>query len=233
MEINKVKLIGSGFKGACADWTEERIEKNGRKYVDPNWREKNDPIHFALDRPFKDLRYFLLEICGIIHSNMGVDEIEQEISDCEVDFVEIKENGFVIAGTKRCSFDKSFKLKTPKVDEDDNYHNFDKVMVLTEIIAEETVHYIKGSAVIDENECAVRYITSGKDKSVDMDAYNNMTADEKVQFAASVIEKIGGFVTLPSDIIENTEENNDLLRLDTGSKELIVDEQEIDLNETF
>ncbi len=48
-----------------------------------------------------------------------------------------------------------------------------------------------------------------------------------------MIEKIGGFVTLPSDIIENTEENNDLLRLDTGSKELIVDEQEIDLNETF
>jgi hypothetical protein len=231
MNIKKVKLINGGFKGAAVSWTEERVEKNKRKYVDELDKEKNDPIHLGLDKPFKDLRYHLLNICGIISTSMDQTEIDYAIGECEVDAIDIDGGTFVIHGSKVCIANKSFKIKTPKVNEDDGYDKFDEVVELIKNIKEEAQEYIKGTTQVSDQEAAIRFITSGKDKSIDMAEYEIMSAEEKAQLHIDIIQKLGGFVTMPGDVLEDTDENHEILNM-TPEKEISDAEViEIDLND--
>lgn len=222
MEIYNIKFINDGLKGAEVSYTEQRTEKNGRKFTDDITKEKNDPVHLALDRPWKDLRGHLLEMCGLIDDRMDDAEVKHAIFETEITSVKVMKTFFIIEGEREWLNNKRFKLKTPKVERKDNYVNYDTVLGLIEEIKKEAEIFIKGTASVSDEEIAVRYLSSGKNKSFTMDDYNNMTKEEKAKWHIEYVEnELGGIVTRDEDIIDE----------DKG--EIEQEEQTIDLNETF
>ena len=224
MNIYQIKTINGGFKGLEVSFTEERVEANKRRFTDDITKEKNDPIHLALDKPIKALRRHLLEICGIIGGHTDQTEVDYAIAETEITAIRMTKTLFIIEGEKEWMNNKRFKLKTPKIEFKDNYISFDEIVALLAEIRKEAEIYMRGTAVVTDEEAVVRYITSGKDKSIDNEEYEKMTDEEKLQFHKKIIEdKFGGIVMVQDDIQDIDHEE---------VKEIAeVEEQEIDLNE--
>jgi len=214
MEIVKIKLLSGGYKGMVIEYIRPRTNKQQKPYIDTIKEERNDPIHLGLDKPLKELRYFLLEISSIISNDMEKMNIDYAIADSEIDAIEIDAKSFVLHGTKKSIVgNKSFKIKTPKITEDDDYHNFDAVMKIIEVIIEETTQYMDGSVVIEDEELALRFIRSGRDKSEEASKYDSLSVEEKRNYLTKVLEGFGSVVYHQSDMVEDTEENNEALSL--------------------
>jgi len=208
MEIHEIKLINDGYKGLFVYMTEERKMPNGRKYLDKDWKEKNDMVHSALDRPIKDLRKHLLEICGCLGDEGNQAEIDYNIAETRITGIKMMKTFFILEGEKEWLNDKTFKLKTPKIEEKDGYHNFGVVVELIREIKKETEIYMKGAAKISDEECAIRYLSSGKNKTdLTPDSFNKMSTEEKAQWCKEWLEnEVGGMVTLQEDLAPDTEE---------------------------
>lgn len=227
MNIYQIKTINGGFKGLEVSFTEERVEANKRRFTDDITKEKNDPIHLALDKPIKALRRHLLEICGIIGGQTDQTEIDYAIAETEITAIRMTKTLFIIEGEKEWMNDKRFKLKTPKIEFKDNYVSFDEIVALLADIRKETEIYMRGTAVVTDEEAVVRYITSGKDKSIDNEEYEKMTDDEKLQFHKKIIEdKFGGIVMVQEDIQDiDHEEVVETLEIKEGEQEIDLEEQ--------
>lgn len=226
MNIYQIKTINGGFKGIEVSYTEERVEANKRRFTDDITKEKNDPIHLELDKPIKALRRHLLEICGIIGGQTDQTEIDYAIAETEITAIRMTKTLFVIEGEKEWMNDKRFKLKTPKIEFKDNYVSFDEIVSLLADIRKETEIYMRGTAIVTDEEAVVRYITSGKDKSIDNEEYEKMSDDEKLQFHKKIIEeKFGGIVMVQEDVTEDVDHEE--------VAELTEEVQEIDLEEKF
>jgi hypothetical protein len=109
---------------------------------------------------------------------------------------------FILEGEKEWLNDKTFKLKTPKIEEKDGYHNFGVVVELIREIKKETEIYMKGAAKISDSEAAVRYLSSSKNKTdLTPDNFNKMSTEEKAQWCKEWLEnEVGGMVTLQEDL---------------------------------
>lgn len=211
MNIYQIKTINGGLKGLEISHTEERTETNGRKFIDDITKEKNDPIHLALDKPIKALRKYLLEICGIIGAYTDQIEMDYAIAETEITAIRMTKTLFVIEGEKEWLNDKRFKLKTPKIEQKDNYVNYDAVMELINDIKIEAEIYIRGKAKVSDEEIAIRWLSSGKNKQFTQDEYSNMSKEEKTKFYKEWIEnEVGGFVTLQEDLLEDSNEETEI-----------------------
>lgn len=200
MDIKSIKLVNSGFKGFDAVILKEE-EREGHKKINKKTERPRHPIHLGLEIPFKDLRYHLLQICQVINEDMRKDEVDALISECEVESVVIEPEHFVIKGIKHCFSEKMFPLTTPKVDSSDDYEHYDTVMKIIERIVEEAEHYLSGDVKVSDEEAAMRWIGAGKEKGVDMDAFNLMSPEEQKEFCSGILEKMyGATVLMPEDV---------------------------------
>ena len=225
MNIYQIKTINGGFKGIEVSYTEERIEANKRRFTDDITKEKNDPIHLALDKPIKALRRHLLEICGIIGGQTDQLEVDYAIAETEITAIRMTKTLFVIEGEKEWMNDKRFKLKTPKIEFKDNYVNFDEIVALLAEIRKEAEFYIKGTVKVTDAEAVVRYITSGKDKSINNDDYEKMSDEEKLQFHKKIIEeKFGGIVMVQEDVTEDVD-HEEVSEVEENVQEIDLEEQ--------
>ena len=220
MEIHEIKLINDGFKGLLVYMTEERKMPNGRKYLDKDWKEKNDMVHSALDRPIKDLRKHLLEICGCLGDDGNQSEMDYNIAETRITGIKMMKTFFILEGEKEWLNDKTFKLKTPKIEEKDGYHNFGVVVELIREIKKETEIYMKGNVKISDEECAIRYLSSGKNKTDITPAdFNKKTTEEKAQWCKEWLEnEVGGMVTLQEDLSDEKEEEQEEQVLDLSKE---------------
>ena len=155
MEIHEIKLINGGFKGLLCYITEERKTPNGRKYIDKDWKEKNDPIHGKLDSPTKDLRKYLLDICGCLGDEANQAAIDYNIAETEITSIKMEKTFFIFEGEKEWLNNKRFKLKTPKIESKDGYPNYDDVVKLIEEVKKQAIIYMEGKAKITDEEAAV------------------------------------------------------------------------------
>ncbi len=221
MNIYNIKTINSGLKGLEVSFTEERKESNGRKFVDDITKEKNDPIHLALDKPIKQLRRYLLEICGIINDETSEAEGDQAVAETDIISIRMTKTLFIIEGEKEWLNDKHFKLKTPKIELKDNYVNYDAVMEILSDIKTEAEVYMRGTAKVSEEEIAIRWLSSSKNKTGQTpDNFNSMSTEEKAQFCKEWLEnEVGGMVTLQEDTLPVDE-----------SETPEIEEDEIDLS---
>lgn len=201
MDIINIKLQNSGFNGLDVVYLKEE-EKEGRKKVNKITERPRHPVHFGLEIPFKDLRYHLLQLCDIIHEGMNKNDVDSSISECEVMELEIGPEYFVIKGTKNKFADKSFVLKTVKVQEEDGYQFYDTVNKIIENIVEETTNYLTGKANVTDEEITMRWIGAGKEKGVDMNVFNEMSDDEKKEFCQGILEKSFGAVVIMAEDID-------------------------------
>jgi hypothetical protein len=213
MNIKQVKLHNDGFKGVYVEYTEPNL-RDGKEGKLLRKDKLDHPIHLGLERPFKDLRFHLLEICNIIHDGMEKKDIDYAIAQCEVTGVKIDGSEFSIIGSKDVFEDKSFKLETPMVSEADGYEHYPSVAILIGKIIEETKLYFRGEVKVSEEELIQRWVDAGKDKDHDTDAYNNMTTEEKIEYHRDILENKFGFVVLGNTDFsveiadEQTEENS-------------------------
>lgn len=204
MEIKSVKLVNGGFKGFDVVMLKEE-EKEGRSKINKVTERPRHPIHLGLEIPFKDLRFHLLQICGLINDDMDKADIDATLEECDVTSVDIEDTYFKIRGVKSVFSEKSYPLPTPKVSAEDDYKHYDTVMKIIEKIVEETEHYLNGSAKVTDEEIAMRWIGAGREKGLDTDAMEVMTEEEKKAKYIEIIEKVyGGTVLLPEDMEDDS-----------------------------
>lgn len=218
MDITNIKLQNSGFKGFDVIYLKE---EEGRIKINKITERPRRPIHLGLEIPFKDLRYHLLQLCDIVQDGMEKNDVDALISECEVTEVEIDPGYFVIKGTKNKFADKSFVLKTVKVQAEDDYEYFDAVTKIIEKIVEETQHYLAGDAKVTDEEITMRWIGAGKEKGVDMDSFNQMSDDEKKEFCQGILEKSFGAVVIMAEDINLS----DIDEEDSDYEPIIIDPQ--------
>ncbi len=195
MEIKKITLINGGFKGINVEYVEPN-EKEGRSKFDTIKKTIRHPIHLGLEKPFKDLRFHLLEICNIVRGDMDKKDIDFTVLECDVSGIKIDGSEFSIIGNKEAFEGKRFKIETPMVSEEDNYEHYESVAALITTIIEETKLYMQGKAVVTNEEIAERWVMAGKQKGFDADSFNALSPEEKKQLCSDILEKSFGMVVM-------------------------------------
>lgn len=194
MNIKKISLQNAGFSGATVVYLREE-EKNGHPFINEVTEKRKHPVHFSLEKMFKDLRYHLLIITQLLDEDMSKEVKDQLLLETEVTGIEFDAASFVITGEKRRFGDKYIKLKTCKVDDNDLYEHFDTVQSLIQSIVEETKEYLAGTKKVDDVEVLRRWVAAGKSKELTEESLANYTSDQLKEFAVKLIEsKFGGIV---------------------------------------
>jgi hypothetical protein len=229
MEIKKIKLLSGGFKGAVVTYLKPEV-KNGKNFTNKVSEERKYPIHMDMQNPFLDLRYHLLEICGLIRNDMEKMDIDYVIAESDVVSISIEADGFVISGTRIALANKEIKIQTPSVESGDGYHHFDTVMKIIEKIIEETHQYLNGAKKVSDEEVAIRYITSGKEKSEEASRYASMSMEEKKAFHTKVLENLFGSVVYHNDDMEEVteeEEKEIMAQIEAGDNDVLTLDAEV------
>ena len=195
MQIKKIALSDSGFKGITVAYLREE-QKNGRPFINEVIEKRKHPIHLSLETMFKDLRFHLLDITGMLRGDEDKMTKDYTIMESEVVAIEFDASGFTIIGEKKVFMDKYIKLKTCRVEEEDNYEHFDTVQKLIESIVEETKEYMAGTKKVDDIEVAVRFIQAGKHKTLTEDSLKGFSPQELKDFAVKLLESNFGAVVM-------------------------------------
>lgn len=230
MEIKKITLQDGGLKGCLVTYVTPETKSNRtlpREHTD----KVRHPIHFGLEKPFKDLRFHLLEICGLVNDEMKKSEIDYVINCTEVTGIKLDGGRFVIMGIKEVFTDKHFKLETPMIEAEDEYEHFGTVCKIIDTILEETKLYMQGEAKVSDAEIIERWIAAGKQKGFDKESFNNLPDDEKKKLCAEILEtKFGAVVIMEEDIsigdIEKEEVSTDFSQEEPAAEEEQDEEME-------
>jgi len=207
MNIRKIITKSGGFKGLEVHYI--KMDENKGKIGEVTKTEYKRPIQLNLENKYRELRYFLLEIAGVLNGSEDKMEKDYAIADCKVTGVKLESEGFALIGEVTVLDHKRMKLETPIVIEEDNYRNFEAVRGILTSIVEETELYMDDKVVIDNNELVVRWVQSGQDKKVSNDAYSEMSAEDKKAFHIKALEEVFGVMVL--DAGDMTEINEDKL----------------------
>lgn len=198
VNFKKISLNSGGLKGAELHYT----EPNERGVMELTKKFPRNPIHLGLQKNFKDLRVHLLSICGLINSEMDNNIAAQHLVETTVDCIEIDGNTIVLSGEKLATVDKSIKLKTYKLEEEDGYEFYPVVRELVDTICAETFEYMNGNKKVSEAEIVSMWAAAKhKEEEFTMEKLLELPADQLKKMALTVIEKgLGGMVMLPEDI---------------------------------
>lgn len=205
MNIKKITLVASGFKGATVTYLREE-QKNGRPFINEIVEKRKHPIHLSLETMFKDLRFHLLEITGMLRGDEEKNEKDYIILESEVTGIEFDSASFTLIGEKRVFADKTIKLKTCKVEEEDGYEHFETVLKLIESIVEETKEYLAGTKKVDDVEVAMRFVQAGKHKTITEETLKGWSPEQLKQFATDLLENSFGSVVLHNDDMDVDQE---------------------------
>jgi hypothetical protein len=109
---------------------------------------------------------------------------------------------------------KYIKFSTPRVDSSDGYEYFEIVNQLLRDILIEVHAYMKGLKKITDEEITVRYIQQGK-SNIDLDAFKEMSNEDKRDYMTAVLEKLGCIVITNEDMdVSTIDITEELLELD-------------------
>lgn len=231
MNIKKIQLVNGGFKGAIVTYLREE-EKNGRPFINEVTEKRKHPIHLGLETMFKDLRFYLLDITGMLRGDEDKNTKDYEILETEVVSLEFDAVRFCIGGEKKVFVDKEVKLKTPKVDDGDHYEHYDTVMKLVASIVEETKEYLAGTKKVDDVEVAVRYVQSGKAKGIDAEQLKGYTPEQLKEFAVKLLESNFGAVVMMNEDFEPEQEELEkaveegIVEIDAKADEIVIEVKE-------
>jgi hypothetical protein len=212
--ITKIQLKNSGLKGIEVSYR-KNDEVNHRTFNNGHKEECKHPIHLDLEKAFKELRFFLLEICKVINPGMEQDEVEDALADTLIDSVSIDDNAFIIRGELAVNqTPKYIKLETPEIDADDDYHNFDAVLKVIDTIKTETLLHMEGKKKVSDKEYLTRWAEANTNK-LTPEEIEGMSEEELKDFCTKVLEKQGSLVYHADDLETEpeAEETHDLRML--------------------
>lgn len=212
-QIRKVTLSSEGLKGLIIEGTLETVKEN-RIAINGFKDTVKHPIHLDLEEKIRDLRLHALSIAGLITDSTPKSEKSSLIGGCNVLSFEMSEDYFVIKVESRVFDTKYIKFSTPKVDSSDGYEYFEIVNQLLRDILIEVHAYMKGLKKITDEEITVRYIQQGK-SNIDLDAFKEMSNEDKRDYMTAVLEKLGCIVITNEDMdVSTIDITEELLELD-------------------
>ena len=235
--IKKIAINSGGLKGLTLEGTYEAVKDN-KLTINTFKNGVKHPINADLEDKIKEFRFFALDICGLITDETRKAEKVTLLEGCDVLSIEFEKGPtgyFKIKVASRVFDTKTITLTTPKTDCSDGYEYFDTVMNVIESLLEEVEQYEKGLKKISDEDLMISYIRHGKDKSMDMDKLNEMSAEEKADYCQGILEKLGCLVIRPDEVYE--EEEAEVIELETMALPEGTDlfdvapEQQIDVKE--
>jgi hypothetical protein len=221
--ISKITVNAGGLKGLILEGRED-VAKNNKITEDGFKLTKKHPISRDLEDKLKEFRFFALNICGLITDSTTKNEKLMLLDGCDVLSIEFEKGVtgyFKIKVASRVFDTKTITLSTPKTDSSDDYEYFDTVMNVVESLLEEVEQYEKGLKQISDEDLMISYISHGKDKSMDLDKLNEMSAEEKADYCQSILEKLGCLVIRPDEVYEEGEIEE--VSLETNVQPLMLD----------
>jgi hypothetical protein len=194
MKIKRVKLLDGGFRGAEIEY--HKLEKKGGRLFNNKTKDTlRFPIHLGMENKFRELRPFWLEICKLLDGSEEKDIKDFKIAESETLSVEVLEDGgFVLVGESVVFSNKRVTYKTPKVYPDDNYHNYDAVMLIIKELIEEVKVYMEGTAKPSDEEVLIRWVERHENSGVDLDTIKGMSPEEQKKKLTELLEKAGAVV---------------------------------------
>lgn len=220
--IKKITVQAGGLKGLILEGRED-VAKDNKITEDGFKLTKKHPISRDLEDKLNEFRFFALDICGLITDETKKAEKQTLLEGCEVLSVEFEKGVagyFKIKVSSRVFDTKTITLTTPKTDSSDDYQYFDTVMKVIDSLLEEVEQYEKGLKKISDEDLMIAYIRHGKDKSMDIDKLNEMSAEEKADYCQSILEKLGCLVIRPDEVYEEGETEE--VSLETNAEPLIL-----------
>lgn len=215
-QIRKVALSSEGLKGLVIEGTVETVKEN-RVAINGFRDTVKHPIHLDLEEKIKDLRFHFLNITGLITDSTSKNEKSSLISGCNILSFEVGEDYFIIKAESRVFDTKYVKFSTPRVDSSDGYEFFEIVNQLLADILIEVHAYMKGLKKITDEEITVRYIQQGRDSNIDLDAFKEMSNEDKRDYMTSVLEKLGCIVITNEDMdISTVDITEEILQLEVA-----------------
>lgn len=226
--IRKITVQAGGLKGLILEGTKESVKEN--KIVNNTFKDGiKHPVNRDLEDKIKEFRFFALDICGLITDETKKTEKQTLLEGCEVLSIEFEKGVagyFKIKVSSRVFDTKTITLTTPKTDSSDDYQYFDTVMNIIDSLLLEVEQYEKGLKKISDEDLMIAYIRHGKDKSMDMDKLNEMSAEEKADYCQSILEKLGCLVIRPDEVYEEGEAEE--VSLETKAEEPLMLEMKSD-----
>lgn len=225
-QIRKISLNVSGLKGLILEGTYETYKEN--KLVINGFKDTiRNPIHLELEDKIKELRFFALEVCGLITDSTNKHEKQTLLEQADIVSLEFEkgiDGFFKLKCTSRVFDDKTQNLTTPKVDIMDNYEYYDTVMNIIEAILVEVDQYAKGLKKVTDEEIMLTYVRLKKDKDMDLEKVMLLDSDARAAYIETVSKKLGFIANvmevdeideeeLDEELVEETETgNNDLFK---------------------
>lgn len=214
MNIKLVKLKSGGFSGAEIHRVEEVVKAN-RKTYKPIKEYPKDPIHKDLENLFLDLREHLASIVGVIDEHTDEKDAMFILHDIEASGIEFDSEGFIIHGSKKVFGNKKVNLSTPKVEEIDSYDKFHDVMEIARLISIETKLYLDGEKKVSDEELVERWISAGRDKNMNMEAFNNLSSEDQRDFCTKFLEDQYGAIVLHNSELVSDDELANVVEVET------------------
>ena len=202
--IRKITVQSGGLKGLVLEGSVESIKEN--KVVINGFKDTvRHPIHRELEEKIGELRFFALDICGLIIDETPKAEKETLLGGCEVVSIEFEKGilGYIKIKVSSRVFDtKTITLTTPKTDSSDGYKWFDSIMNIMESLLEEVDQYAKGLKKITDEDLMISFIKHGKAKDLDIEALESMDPEAKADWLQDKLEKMGCLVIRPEEVYE-------------------------------
>lgn len=213
MKISKVKLRNGGMKGL--DLVSEKYElKGGVSFRVESKDKRNAPAHRDLIKCFEWLKKSMLLA------------LDMEVGHIDIDGLEIKSDGYVLLGVYS-ALAGDFPLKSPVLSAD-NFSGYEALDNIIKGLLVEVKEYLEGGKVMGIDEYVVRHNKGSE--GFDEKEYEGLSKEEKMKAYVSLIEKAGGFVTMPDDLELYFAEEEVVKKEEkvTNSKEVVlgVDEQD-------
>jgi len=212
MNIKKIELQSSGFKGSTITFLSQTF-KNNRPFVNETIEKRKNPIHMDFEKLFKDLRIHLLDVYKINNIRLSDSERNTLLLETEVFSIEFDNDSFILAGEIESFEDKKIKLKTCKVQQSDAYEGYDEVREIINSLKVEATAYLDGLKVVSDRETMLRWLEARKDQNMTKEQFELLGEDEQKEYMNKTLNAKFGANIEEEEVTEEDESNLDGINL--------------------
>ncbi len=203
-KLSSVKLIEDGLKGIEVSYGS--VEFRGkREYFNEYKVKRRAPASSELMDKFKELKEYMLDICGYVGNESELKNMENNLMITGVTYTD---EGFVLIGKmKVLAGDKVVSLSTPLIVNSEEYFDFKSVIEVLNSLYLETTMYMDGKKEISNLQLAMKF--AEKNQQIDKEAIGRMSDKELTEFVTPMLEKMGHCVILNDEMEESVDNGSE------------------------
>lgn len=202
--LQSVKLVDGGVKGIVVVYGSSEV-RNGVRYYNEHSVKHRAPVSEEMVEKFKELKPYMLSICGYVGNEREMKNMAQNLS---INGVTYNDKGVVLSGQINVlAGNKVVALNTPLITDGNEYSDFVQVINILDNLFKETQMYIDGSRTPSMVQIAMKF--ADKNPEIDKEAIKAMSDTELIAFVMPLLDKAGHCIILNTDVSEDKEEDKD------------------------